>query len=414
MKNQWRTVSAITCIVCLAAVAAQAEGKLKVFILSGQSNMQGKAAATTLDAVIKDPKTRNRFKHLKKDGEWVKREDVWVTFLENKNRGGFPLYGPLTVGYGSEKTERDEENKKIPVPGVGPELGIGHVLGDHFGEQALLIKAAWGGRAVKYTFRPPSAIPSDDEIRIQVEAIAAKRAAAIERAEKAKAAGKKAKPVGPERTFEEHKAGYGSDYRKVISETKKVLDDIQTYFPDYDPKQGYEIAGFIWFQGWNDGIGAGNPDYVEQMAHFIRDMRRDLGAADMPFVIGELGTDGPDGGGWIATFRKQQADIAALPEFQGNVALARTAHCWPTGLPDQQDEWKAFQAAAKENSSKAKDDPTRMETGMFFNKNWVQKYKEEHAYTSDKRYHYLGSGACYYRMGESMGKAMVDLISGEK
>ena len=148
-------------VVCLLGCAlcgtAQAKVKLKVFVLSGQSNMQGKAAAYTLDAVIKDPKTRDQFKHLKKDGEWVKREDVWVSFLGNRNRAGYPLHGPLTVGYGSQKTIRDANNKKVPVPGVGPELGIGHVLGEHFNEQVLLIKAAWGGRAVKYSFRPPSA-----------------------------------------------------------------------------------------------------------------------------------------------------------------------------------------------------------------------------------------------------------------
>jgi alpha-galactosidase len=393
-----------------APAFAAARGPVKVFILSGQSNMQGKAAAYTLDAVINDPKTSDRFKHLKKDGEWVKRDDVWVTFLDSGNRGGFPTHGPLTIGYGSEKTTRDADNKKIPVPGVGPELGIGHVLGDHFDEQVLLIKAAWGGRAVKYTFRPPSAIPGDDAIKAQVAEIEEKRQQKLKSYEERKKAGKKVKPVGPERTFEEHKEGYGSDYRKVLSETGKVLDNMKTYFPDYDPEQGYEIAGFIWFQGWNDAIGEGNPDYVEQMAHFIRDMRRDLKAPRMPFVIGELGTDGPGAEGWVATFRKQQAEIAALPEFRGNVALAKTADCWPTGLPDMQDKWDAFRAEAKKNSEKPEDDPTRMDSGAFFNKNWLQKYKQELSYTSDKRYHYLGSGACYYKMGESMGRAMVGLM----
>jgi alpha-galactosidase len=392
-------------------LAAAAKGPVQVFILSGQSNMQGKAAAYTLDAVIDEPKTRDQFRHLKKDGEWVKRDDVWVTFLDNPGRGGFPKYGPLTVGYGSEKTVRDENNQKIPVPGVGPELGIGHVLGDHYDEQVLLIKAAWGGRAVKYTFRPPSAMPSDAEIRAQVVEIENKRQAKLEKYEADKAAGKKKlKPAGPEHSFEEHKAGYGSDYRKVLSETRMVLDDIKKYFPDYDAEQGYEISGFIWFQGWNDAIGEGNPDYVDQMAHFIRDMRKDLKAPKMPFVIGELGTDGPGAEGWVATFRKQQAEIAALPEFKGSVALARTAGCWPTGLPDMQDKWDAFKAEGKKNEAKPKDDPTRMDPGAFFNKNWLQKYKKELSYTSDKRYHYLGSGACYYKMGESMGKAMAELV----
>jgi len=134
----------------------------------------------------------------------------------------------------------------------------------------------------------------------------------------------------------------------------------------------------------------------------------------MPFVIGELGTDGPGAEGWVATFRKQQVAIAAMPEFKGNVALAKTAHCWPADLPKMQDKWDAFRAAAQKNSAKAKDDPTRVEPGMFFNKNWLQKYKEQLAYTSDKRYHYLGSGACYYRMGESMGKAMIELLTKKK
>jgi len=56
----------------------------------------------------------------------------------------------------------------------------------------------------------------------------------------------------------------------------------------------------------------------------------------------------------------------------------------------------------------AQDDPTRVDPGEFFFKNWLQRYKKELAYTSDKRYHYLGSGKCYYQMGEAMGKAMVE------
>ena len=389
--------------------AAAANGPLKVFILSGQSNMEGKAAAYTLEAALGDPGKGKAFRHLKKDGKWSKRDDVWVTFLDNKVKNQ-PLHGPLTVGFGSEKQIRDEDNKKIAVPGFGPELGIGHVLGDHYDEPVLLIKAAWGGRAVKYTFRPPSAIPSDEEIKAQVAAIAQKRSDTIEKQKANPNPKKKAKPVPPVRTFEDHKAGYGSDYRKVLSETKTVLDDLKTYVPGYDPEQGYEIAGFIWFQGWNDAIGVGNPDYVDQMAHFIRDMRKNLKAPKMPFVIGELGTDGPGAEGWVATFRKQQAEIAALEEFKGNVLLAKTAQYWPTDLPDMSDEWAALKAAAKVNSDKAEDDPTRVDSGDFFNTNWVQKYKKELSFTSDKRYHYLGSGACYYQMGESMGNAMVEML----
>ena len=197
----------------------------------------------------------------------------------------------------------------------------------------------------------------------------------------------------------------------MIAETQKVLGDIKEYFPDYDSSQGYEIAGFVWFQGWNDGVGKGNPQYVEQMTHFIKDIRKDLNVSKMPFVIGELGTDGPEAGGWVATFRKQQAEIAALPEFKDNVRLAKTAQCWDTGPYDMSEKWKDFQAAAKVNSKKAIDDPTRVKPGDFFQKNWAQRYVKELAYTSDKRYHYNGSARSYYEMGQSMGNAMLELIS---
>ncbi|NQU25396.1 MAG: hypothetical protein HQ567_29270 [Candidatus Nealsonbacteria bacterium] len=123
-----------------------------------------------------------------------------------------------------------------------------------------------------------------------------------------------------------------------------------------------------------------------------------------------MGTDGPDAEGWVATFRKQQADIAAVPEFKDNVRLAKTAHCWHKGPYDMQDKWDAFRAQVQANTAEPADDPTRIDSGLFFQKNWVQKYAKELSYTSDKRYHYNGSGRSYYEMGQSMAGAMVELL----
>lgn len=366
---------------------ANANGPVQVFILSGQSNMEGKATASTLEAAIRDEKMHEAFKHLQTDGKWTVRDDVFVTYLDRQETPVSPLHGPLTVGFGSPKNVRDENGKRTRAPGIGPELGIGWALGEHFDEPVLLIKAAWGGRAVKYSFRPPSAMPGDDEIKDRLAQIQKKN---------------------PDMTFDELKNSYGSDYRKVITEMEKVLDNIEKYVPNYDKSQGYKLAGFIWFQGWNDGVGQGNPDYTEQMAHFIRDMRKDLKSPELPFVIGELGTDGTDAGGWVAKFRAQQAAVAALPEFQGNVAFVKTAQFWPHP-PDLSKQWAAFRAAAAENEKKPADDPTRVNPGEFYLKNWQQKYKDQLAYTSDKRYHYLGSGACYYQIGQAMGEAMIAL-----
>jgi hypothetical protein len=397
------------------AMTAYAAGKgpVKVFILSGQSNMEGKAAVSTLDAVIDDPKTHDQFKHLKPGGKWLVRDDVWVTYLcRQPSRGSdeIPNHGKLTVGFGSHKT--DKKDRTHPKRTIGPELGIGEVLGDQYDEPVLLIKAAWGGKSVKHNFLPPGAMPSEEEIKAKYAAIQKvyeERKKSLEE-QKAKDPNRKQKTLNPPPSYEDYKNSIGLYYRKLLEECGKVLGDIKKYVPDYDEKQGYEIAGFIWFQGWNDGIGAGNPDYVEQMAHFIRDIRKDLKTPKLPVVIGELGTDGPEAEGWVATFRKQQADIAALPEFKGNVRLAKTAHCWHKGPYDMSSKWEEFQKLGKANAAKPADDPTRIDPGKFFQANWVQKYAKELAYTSDKRYHYNGSGRSYYEMGQSMGKAMLEML----
>jgi hypothetical protein len=206
------------------------------------------------------------------------------------------------------------------------------------------------------------------------------------------------KKKNPDMTFAELKESYGMYYRKILEETRKVTGNIKKYFPDYDQSQGCQLAGLIWFQGWNDGVGKGNPDYTEQTAQLIRDLRKDLNTPSLPVVIGELGTDGPNATGWIATFRAQQTEIAAIDEFKDNVRLAKTAQYWPT-YPNTDDKWQAFRIEAKKNEQKPQNDPTRIKPGDYYQANWVQRHAKELSYFSDKRYHYKGSGACYYQMG---------------
>jgi hypothetical protein len=378
-----------------AGAAPKAKGPLKVFILAGQSNMEGKALPSTLEPVLADPKESAKFKHLKADGKWTVRDDVWVTFLSKTTKGPKgpnPLYGPLSVHFGSDKTARDDKGKKVPVTAFGPELGIGHVLGDKLDQQVLLIKTAWGGRSVKRTFRPPSAMPDEAEVKEALE---------------------KTKVKNPDAKLAEIKDSYGRDYRAMISEVRKVTGDIKTYFPAYDEEQGFEIAGFIWFQGWNDGCGAGNPKYTEQLAALIRDLRKDLKTPKLPVVIGELGIDGDKPMGWIETFRKQQAAVADLPEFKDNVLLAKTAACWPPWYKPLDDKWRAFKAKEKAWKAKLTADgkkPTRDEINKFGDDNWRTPNKATIAQMSDKRYHYMGCGRTYYLMGEAMGKTMLELL----
>src|SRR3954451_17089175 len=129
-------VASIFALFFMTADLHAADKPVKVFILAGQSNMEGKAPNSLLDHQATDPKTRDFFAHLRKDDKWIVRDDVFIKYLDRK--------GPLAVGYGS--------------PGrTGVELEFGTVMGDHFDEPVLLIKTAWGGHSLCKLFRSPSA-----------------------------------------------------------------------------------------------------------------------------------------------------------------------------------------------------------------------------------------------------------------
>src|SRR5688572_15124446 len=135
---------AVLAVVVLAATAAAAKPG-KVFILAGQSNMEGKAKLDLLNYQAAQPATAGLYKHLRKGDQWAERDDVWIKFLDRR--------GKLTVGYGSPKC-------------IGPELEFGHVVGERFDEPVLLIKTAWGGRSLWRDFRPPSAgMPPEETLQ---------------------------------------------------------------------------------------------------------------------------------------------------------------------------------------------------------------------------------------------------------
>ena len=135
--------------------AAGKKGPVKVFILAGQSNMEGQAVADldgkdyndgkgTLAVLMRDPVNAAKFKHLKDaNGKWTVRDDAWVRY----QRENQPLLaGPLTMGF----------SVYGDLHHFGPELQFGQVMGDHFENQVLLIKTAWGGKSLFKDFRPPS------------------------------------------------------------------------------------------------------------------------------------------------------------------------------------------------------------------------------------------------------------------
>src|SRR4051794_177545 len=253
-------------IVSFAASAADAP-KVKVFILAGQSNMEGKAKVELMDTQVKlkNPSAMPLYEPLRKDDKWVVRDDVWIKFLDRK--------GKLTVGYGSPNC-------------IGPELGFGTVVGDHFAEPVLLVKAAWGGRSLYRDFRPPSAgLPPADVLDRQLAEARKKKADA---------------------TLEDVKRPFGASYRAMLDEVTGTLANLKTLFPDLAGREP-ELAGLIWFQGWNDMIDAtATKEYAANLAHFIRDVRKDLKAPTLPVVVGQMGVGGDHPDANVKRFKDAQ------------------------------------------------------------------------------------------------------------
>jgi len=97
------------------------------------------------------------------------------------------------------------------------------------------------------------------------------------------------------------------------------------FFPGYEG-QGYKLAGFVWYHGWNDGVDPKNavPEYEQNLVNLIKDVRKDLKSPKLPVVIGELTGPWVQAPGAWATLRKAQANAARRPEFEGNVIFVET------------------------------------------------------------------------------------------
>lgn len=286
---------------------------VRVFILAGQSNMVGHGF------IAADPKRNGGLGSLEATCKDPKSNRVFRGLLQGdgtwKVRDDVMIHyferkGRLTVGYGAG------------ADCIGPEYGFGNVVGDALREPVVLIKLAWGGKSLAQDFRPPSSGGT----------------------------------VGP-------------FYKEIVDRTRNVLANMGNEFLEFRDRP-VEISGFGWHQGWNDRINSAFVDEYEwNMANFIRDIRKDLGAPKMPFVIAETGMGGfeeknPQA---LKLMAAQQA-VSTHAEFVGNVAFVGTRAFW----------------RPKEISPSAQD------------------------------YHWNSSGESYYLIGDSMGRSMLSLLKRAK
>ncbi len=376
---------------------AQEKAPLRVFILAGQSNMEGHARIETFDYLADDPATAPLLRKMRNpDGSPRVCDGAWISYLTGMGENNGEGHGRLTTGFGSRRDPAEDGGK------IGPEFTFGITMDEAFEEPVLIIKTAWGGKSLFYDFRPPSAgvyprTPNDIE-----------------------------KDRNPE-------SGSGHYYRLMVDHVKHVLGDIKRVCPDYEESQGYEIAGFVWFQGFNDMVNrevypplpadsTANrfANYSVWMADFIRDVRRDLEAPQMPFVIGVMGVGGAGANEDNLRVREAMAAPAALPEFEGNVAAVPTSPFWDEPLAAIQEKYEKVRQMAyllkTKNKNHANADGSMDEQQQ---RDYLKKFEADlvspeevtlrERGASNAGYHYLGCAKTFALMGRAFAETLLEM-----
>lgn len=284
-------------------------GKLKVFILAGQSNMQGKGVVekgrdpnnynnTNLvgglgslrNMLNKNP---NRYGYLADSSSiantsnttvpgWKTLPNVWVSYFTS---------GATASATQARKGYLDADFGNGASSGqIGPEYGFGLVAGSQLSDPVLIIKTAWGGNSLAWNFRPPSSGTTTlTNINTMRDA-----------------------------------------YNFMVADVHSILNNLGTELSgfSYNPANGYEIVGFGWHQGYNDRISAGaTAEYEANMTNLIKDFRTEFGVPNLPFVIGTTSMANVDSdslGLQLVAAQKAVANPTLHPEFAGTVATIDT------------------------------------------------------------------------------------------
>jgi len=258
-------------LACLAVTIAQSAAKVQVFVLSGQSNMAGYGLVEdvdcggstyggdyTLAALVAngappsdtwpDGRDKTEYQHLGAPGGWATRDDVDIQLHGDR----IEARGPLRVGLGTSGTRSDCGYRPPDASWFGPELQFGHVVGDGIEQQVLILKVQWEGTSLYEMWRPPSAGDKEHDGDLY--------------------------------------SAPGPLYTKLVTFVNSTLDELG---------DDYELAGFVWFQGWSDAKESGSypavEEYADNLAHFMGDLRTAFDMPGLPFVIAGPGMDAYSG-----------------------------------------------------------------------------------------------------------------------
>ena len=314
---------------------------VQVYILLGQSNMlgfgkvEGPDKPGTLEHATKKKKLYPYL--VDENGNWTERKDVRNVRVMGSGTGGMRVF----------------HNEWMIIKGraIGPEIGIGHHLGNAIDAPVMILKSCIGNRALGWDLLPPGSEGfefTDDKGVTWVHP------------------GYKGTPERWEKGTEPKKINWyaGMQYDGDLARAKKVLAELDTYYPGATE---YEVAGFFWWQGDRDSRSAAlSSRYEKNLVHLIKRLRKDFDAPDAKFVCATLGqtkvgtTD--NGRKILDAMFAVDGNSGKYPAFEGNVA---TVYSHPL---------------SKGGSSGN---------------------------------HYGGNAETYMQVGEAMGEAMVELMNAD-
>ncbi len=256
---------------------------VQVFILLGQSNMLGFGKISGGDGSLEHAvKEKGLYPYLVDDeGNWTVRKDVRNVRVMNF---------------------KDHKNEWMTISGrhIGPEIGIGHYVGNVLDAPVMILKSCIGNRSLGWDLLPPGS-PSY-----------------------AGQPGYRGTKDSLEMAEEKPDAGWyaGKQYDNDVESAKQVLENLGEYYPG---AEDYEVAGFAFWQGAKDGGNATHAEYYEEnLVRFIKALREDFDAPDAKFVVATMGHGTKGGGGNAGTITDAQlavdGEAGNYPEFKGNVA----------------------------------------------------------------------------------------------
>lgn len=242
-----------------------------------------------------------KFKSLKNDkGEWVERPDV--------------LLCDAYMGKG----ETAPMSAKAVGPTFGPELGFGWVMGEFHDEPVIVMKADIGNRSLGWDILPPGTESWEHEGKMNPGY--------------GLTLDENGKPVKPAEG-----AWYaGKQYDDFTASIHAVLDNFKEKYPQF-AEQGFEVAGFVWWQGHKDGPNpAHNARYEQNLVNLIKAWRKEFNAPNAAWVIATVGFDGPnmpEHYRQIAQAQMNVADPKRHPELAGTVKTINSVPFWrPAGM----------------------------------------------------------------------------------